>query len=346
MADTIKSLELQRTLFVDDGEKRGPMTMARLRFHPREAKLLAQVVDRRIAWFDLDTEPVSVPKKKEKYVVGELVCPHEIGWVRGFDVHPEGASIVTGGSDRSLRLWNCENGKPGALMTQVADAHSGWVEGVAFAPDGKRLISVGADKLVKVWNSADLSPVKSLAGHDHFVLDVAIARNGESFVTGCEGGKVIVWDADALTAKQTIDFGFANDQFGQIPRHSGVHRLAISRDDRWLAVAGGEVVQVYNLETGELVAGEKCEMDVAFHPSSDVLAGGENEVRFWNFEGAAFMPPKPDKNGKPTKPAAIAAKPAASIKRGDWSLGMCFSPTGDRVALGKSDGTIEIHKLV
>jgi hypothetical protein len=97
---------------VDDGEKRGPMTMFRVRFHPTEATLLAQCVDRRIALWDQDAEPQEIKGKKSKCVVGQLVCPHEIGWVRGFDIHPKGQSLATGGSDRTLRLWKWSDGRP------------------------------------------------------------------------------------------------------------------------------------------------------------------------------------------------------------------------------------------
>ncbi len=345
MADITKITKLEKTLFVDDGAKRGPMTMVRLRYHPQEAKLVAQVVDRRLALFDLNAEPVPKAKGGGKHVVGELVCPHEIGWIRGIDFHPSGEAIVTGGSDRTLRLWPWVNGRPVESAAHQVAAHDGWVEAVAYSPDGKLLVTVGADKFVKVWNAADLKSLETLSGHDRFVADVTFTRDGQRFVTGGEDGKVIIWETESLKPQRTIAYGGANDQFGQTPRHSGVHRLAVSHDDRWLGVAGGESLSIYDLTSGEIMATEKLDMQIAFHPKSNVLAGGENEVKFWSYDASKFAPPPLDKNGKPTKPMGISGDVLATVKRGEWSLGLRFSPDGRQVALGKADGTVDLYEV-
>lgn len=345
MPEVATLTKVEKSFLVDDGQKRGPLTMARVRFHPPEAKLLAQVVDRRLALFDLDAEPVEKPKVKGKHVLGELVCPHQIGWVRAFALHPAGEAVVTGGSDRSLRLWPWSDGRPAESPSQQVAAHEGWVEAAAYSPDGKLVVSVGADKNVKVWDAVDLKLLETLSGHERYLADVAFTRDGRSFLTGGEDGKVIVWDTASLKPLATIDCGGANNQFGQTPRHSGVHRLAISHDDRWLGVAGGETLSIYDLPARALVATEKWDMDLAFHPAANLLAGGESEVRFWSYNATQFAPPEFDKNGKPMKPKAIAGKLVASVKRGDWSLGIAFSPDGKRVALGKADGTVELYDV-
>lgn len=345
MTEVTKITKVEASFLADDGQKRGPMTMSRLHFHPRQPKLVAQIVDRRLALFDLDAEPVEIAKKGRQ-VLGDLVCPHEIGWVRGFAIHPGGEAIVTGGSDRTLRLWPWADGRPARTPAFQLAAHDGWVEAVAYSPDGKLAVSVGADKKVKVWNAADLKLLETLAGHDRYLSDVVFTHNGQNFVTGGEDGKVIIWDAASLKSLTTIDVGGANNQFGQTPRHSGVHRLAISADDRWLGVAGGESLTVYDLAARTIVAREKCEMDVAFHPSANLLVGGESDVKFWHYDPDKFSPPPLDKNGKLEKTGTITGKVVASVKRGDWSLGVAFSPDGKRVALGKSDGTVELHDVV
>jgi len=345
MADATKITKIEKSFKADDGQKRGPMTMARVRFHPRETKLLAQIVDRRLALFDLEAEPVEEAKVKGKHVLGDLICPHEIGWVRAFALHPHGDAVVTGGSDRTLRLWPWADGRPAESPAQQVAAHDGWVEAVTYSPDGKLVVSVSADKMVKVWNAVDLKLLDTLTGHERYLADVVFTRDGRNFLTGGEDGKVIVWETASLKPLATIDYGAANNQFGQTPRHSGVHRLAISHDDRWLGVAGGEALSIYDLPARALVATEKCDMDLAFHPARNLLAGGESEVRFWNYDAAQFAPPELAKNGKSMKPKAIAGTLVATVKRGDWSLGIDFSPDGNRVALGKSDGTLELHEL-
>lgn len=340
-----KLTKTDKTFFVDDGAKRGPMTMFRVRFHPTEPKLLAVCVDRRVAYWDLNAEPHEVKDKKEKVIVGELLCPHEIGWVRGFDVHPRGEFVATGGSDRTLRLWKWNDDRPAKKPAQQVVAHDDWVEAVAFSPDGSRLATAGADNLVKVWDVVTLKPIQSLAGHSKYASDVAFSPDGKLLISGAEDGMVIVRDATNYSEVRRIEFGEANDQFGQQPRHSGVHRLAVSHDNRWLAVAGGEKLDVFDLQSGEIVASERLRMDVTFHPSNHVLAGGDNETKVWACEAQKFAPPAKDKDGRSKTPATIPGKVLTSIQRGDWSLGLSFSHDGRQLALGKADGTVEVYDV-
>lgn len=342
-----KLTKVEKKFFVDDGNKRGPMTMLRVRFHPTEDKLVAACADRRAAWFDLTAEADQEVKGQGKCVMGELVCPHEIGWVRSVDFHPNGKQLATGASDRTLRVWDWKDGRAAEQPEAQVKAHDGWVEAVCYSPDGAQIATAGFDGLVKVWSVGELKLLKTLTDHDRYVDDVAYTSDGQHLISGGEDGCVIVWDTRSWQPVQTIDFGGANNQTGQTPKHSGVHRLAISRDDRWLGVAGGTWISVFDLKTGEIVAREeRISMQIAFHPKSNVLAAGESEAKFWNFEADKFAPPEKDKNGKPSSPQGIPGNSFASVKRGEWSLGLRFSSDGKQVALGKANGTVEVYDVV
>lgn len=332
-----------KTYHIDDGAKRGPLTVSQVRFHPTARALLAACADRRVAVWNLDDKETTV--KNLTAVPGSFACPHEAGWVRCLDASPDGKWLATGGSDRALKLWAWADGKPAEKPTREVAAHAGWVEAVAFSPDGKQLVTGGADFAVKVWNATDLSPVKSLSGHTGFVRDVAWAPDGSCFVTGAEDGKLLVWDAATFALRHAIHFGGANEQFGQNPALAGVHRLHVSRDGKWLAAAGGKGVTLFDLASGHAVAEEKADAQVCFDPKDDLLAVGSNNVRVVVYDATKFRPAKPDKNGKPTAPGALAGKELAQIKLGDFSLGMRFSADGTLLALGRADGKVEVWEV-
>ena len=80
---------------------------------------------------------------------------------------PDGKTLATGSSDRTIKLWNTADGTvirelvnpnlKAALQPPVA--HRGWVYGVRFTPDGKQLISISGaprnQRSLAVWSVAD-----------------------------------------------------------------------------------------------------------------------------------------------------------------------------------------------
>ncbi len=74
-------------------------------------------------------------------------------WVLSVDVSPDGAALVTGSSDRTVRLWDL---KMRAAVQTMTD-HTDQVWSVAFRPPGGdgvrvgRLASVSDDKSISLY---------------------------------------------------------------------------------------------------------------------------------------------------------------------------------------------------
>ena len=65
-------------------------------------------------------------------------------------ISPDGARIVSGSFDETVRVWDSATGE----CTATLEGHTGWVMSVAFSPDGTGIMSGSRDETLRVWDSA------------------------------------------------------------------------------------------------------------------------------------------------------------------------------------------------
>jgi WD40 repeat protein len=114
---------------------------------------------------------------------------------------PDGtAVIVSGGSDRTVRMWRMADGVP---LGRPLTGHTGNVNAVAVGTlrDGTAVIvSGGSDRTVRVWRMADgLSMGEPLTGHSDRVTAVAIAPDGTWLASAGDDQTVRIWDSALAT---------------------------------------------------------------------------------------------------------------------------------------------------
>ena len=126
---------------------------------------------------------------------------------------PDGKSIVSGGSDRAIKMWSVADGsvirefvnpnlKPGPWPM----AHPGWVYGVRFLPDG-RLVSVGRaprnQGYLATWDAAE---GKMLTGEEMplgTLYSVAVSADGQLLAVGA-GGSVGAKEVSCYVLKTPV----------------------------------------------------------------------------------------------------------------------------------------------
>jgi WD40 repeat protein len=69
-------------------------------------------------------------------------------WVTSVSFSPNGKSIVSCSSDKTVRVWDVESGKEICTL----EGHAGTVWSVSFSPNGKSIVSGSWDKTIRVWD--------------------------------------------------------------------------------------------------------------------------------------------------------------------------------------------------
>ena len=251
---------------------------------------------------------ITVPVKTEYVLEG-----HERG-VYSVSYSPDGAQIVSGSFDNSMRVWDAASG---AELLKL-EGHQGWVLSAAYSPDGARLVSGSSDGSVRVWDAATGAELLMLEGHESGVSPVAYSPDGAQIVSGSDDNTVRVWEA--ATGAELLKLDGHQDR---------VWSVAYSPDGAQI-VSGSydNTVRVWDAATGaELLKLEGHEDDVtstAFSPDGAQIVSGssDNTVRVWD-----------------------AATGAELLKLEGHDLrvnSVAYSPDGAQIVSGSSDNTVRV----
>ncbi|KAJ3178112.1 protein with putative role during mitosis [Gaertneriomyces sp. JEL0708] len=179
----------------------------------------------------------------EKGVCVKTVLTHQ-DWVRCGDVDTEGRWLLTGGTDKSLRVWDATNGDCRAEMR----GHEHYVECVTFVPremeDSIRALTGAArpkmddaadqslppqyaisgsrDRTIKIFDTTTQQCVYTLEGHDNWVRSLATISSAKSryLVSVGDDKQMKVWDLS--TGKCAKQFKAADHFVNSIAVGKGV----------------------------------------------------------------------------------------------------------------------------
>ncbi len=231
---------------------------------------------------------------------------------------PDGRFAVSGGSDRTVRLWDLEKG------TEVRrfEGHAQAVCCVAFSPDGGKILSGGEDRTVRLWDVASGKELHRLEGHEGVVSGVLFSEDGRLALSGGRDQTVRVWDAATGRAVRTSPVDAPVLSMGASPTAKGVVALG-STDGR---------LRLWRLEDGKVTARipgpEGAVEGVAVPPGEPriLCAAPDGVVRLFDVESKLELV-----RLKGHKGAADTALPL---------------PGGRRVLSCGADGTVRLWDLV
>jgi WD40 repeat protein len=113
--------------------------------------------------------------------------------VRALAFAPDGATLATGSTDRTVRLWNVRTGERRATL----QGHRETVAAVAFHRDGHTLASGSKDGVVKLWDARTAQELTTLDGFTGSLHTLAFSPDGRTLAAGgaSSTGEVCLWTA-------------------------------------------------------------------------------------------------------------------------------------------------------
>jgi hypothetical protein len=273
---------------------------------------------------------------------------------------PDGHSLVSGGQDRIIRVWDLASGKD----VQRLEGHNGTVWCLAFAPDGKTLASASEDGTVRLWDVVAGKLLATLGRHGGTAWFVSFAPDGKTLASSSEDGTIRLWDLNS------------NRETRQLLGHvQGVWPLAYAPDGRALVSGGSDsTIRIWDAATGKEVRqclghqGGVWPLAVAADSKTLVSAGWQDHtLRQWELAtgrercllrppgGAKYLALSPD-----CRTVASGGGEEHKVFLWDLALGkqrhrfeghtgqvltMAFAPDGKTLASGGADATILIWNV-
>ena len=161
---------------------------------------------------------------------------------------PDGKTIVSGGGDKTVRLWNTRTG----INIETLTGHTETVVAVAYSPDGDTIVSASRDKTVRVWDAHTGDNLNTLTGHKDIIVSVAYSPDGTTIISAGWDGMLHRWNTQTGQPLKTYEIYTGILHFAR--GHAGaITHTAYSPDGKTIASVGREGrMQWWDADTGEI----------------------------------------------------------------------------------------------
>ncbi len=114
---------------------------------------------------------------------------------------PDNQTLVSGGVDRLIRVWDIETGR----MLRTLRGHTHDIRALVFTPDGQTLASGSEDRTIRLWNPKTGEPTKLLfTRYDHNVCSLSLSPDGLMLARGSHNKDIKIWEVTTGTELMTL----------------------------------------------------------------------------------------------------------------------------------------------
>ncbi|WP_181197824.1 WD40 repeat domain-containing protein [Enhygromyxa salina] len=242
------------------------------------------------------------------------------GAVEILAIAPTGRWVATAGHDQSILVWDIsEEGQPGD--PKRLEGHRGEIRDLVFSSDGERLFSYATNDSVREWSVG-----RDWLGTERGRARVEIVRLGltpdDRYLFAGDGDGVIYrWDLDDDGGPGSISK--AHDQAITTLAFSpdSKHLLSADRNGRLWTVGSGP------LQTKVLRGHSETIISASFSADGNWLATAsrDGELLWWSLNGGDV---------------GTTSHRREEVGGVEW---VSFSPLGDRLYSGHTDGTVQVR---
>ncbi|KAJ3129501.1 hypothetical protein HK098_001268 [Nowakowskiella sp. JEL0407] len=283
-------------------------------FSPTESRIYKQYYDK------LPT--CEIPKVRAglgtKWPACLMVLEGHASNVKAAAISVDGNLIVSGSSDKTIKIWSMESGEE----LKTLKGHNGAVTSVAISDDGGFIVSGSDDKLIKIWSVHSGQEIRECVGHTLSVNSVAVSRDGNYIVSGSNDRKLKIWSVESgkeirslaghsnwvrsvrISADGTIivsgsddktvkvwNFQTGNELYSFTGHTSAVHSVAISkREGQWVVSGSSDKsIKVWSVESGEqmtLTGHLNAVCSIETSDDSEVICSGSEDktLKIWSIK--------------------------------------------------------------
>lgn len=298
-------------------------------------------------------------KRQQEYADLRHTLTGHSGKVSSVAISPDGQTLVSGCTDKTIKVWNLNTGKAIRTLTD----NLGKVSSIAVSPDGNFLAVGSCDtprSNVKVWHLATGKLLHTLLGHQKPVNFVVISPDGKFLASG--SNKIKIWNLDK------------GDRICTLWHSSSVNTAVINLDGTILVSGSSDnKIRVWNPRTGEplrTLNGHSGEVkSIAISPDGQILVSGsaDKTIKIWHLDTGKVLHTLTGHSDQvksvvisPDGQTLLSASADKTIKMWRLYTGellqtltrhseavncVAISPDGQFMASGSSDKTIKIWQI-
>ncbi|CAI2182117.1 10439_t:CDS:2 [Funneliformis geosporum] len=167
-----------------------------------------------------------------------------------------GEYVLSGGQDRTIRLWNPETG----LNIKTYTGHGKEVLDLSVTQDNSRFASCGGDRQIYYWDVSTGTTVRRFEGHNQRVNAVSFNWEGTVLASGSYDTTIRLWDCRSHSR--------APIQILEEPKDS-ITSLHVIQYEIVSGSADG-CIRTHDIRMGALIT------DLISHPVTSVRVSGDN----------------------------------------------------------------------